>query len=310
MHICFAPKKRFSHISRRNIISSIPLFNLDSATIYRPMAPLKVKDGVHKRKYITSTPAFRLHNFVKLFVAESSSQKSSKAVINGNTYENDVLNVCRRVRFINSPIALTTETMTAGSSAGIDVIIDHNSIKVGIECKRKFAAGMQLSLQYDAENNLWRSGGKNKIPHAAKNLFEQGICDAKIFNNKVPAFVNNNITHEEWTRTKKNFNDQRIPCSSDLISKMYYAKGCSYIQVGTHGLYHTYKDVCNFGVAYFECESAIRIRTKIHSRKNKRGYMIASVTASVVPKICRIKRSNFSLDSLDNLPKNVTLVKN
>lgn len=310
MHVCFAPKKRFPHISRRNIIYSIPLFSLDSTTIYCPATPRKIKDGVRKRKYITSIPTFRLDDFVNLFVAESMSQKGSKAVMNGKAYENDVLNVCRRVRFMDSSVALTTETMTAGSSAGIDVTIDHANKKIGIECKRKFAAGMQLSLQYDVENNLWRSGGKNKIPHAAKDLFEQGIGDTKIFNNRVPAFVNNDITHDEWTRTKKNFNDQRIPCSNDLISKMYYAKGCSYIQVGTHGLYHTHKDVCNFGVSYFECESAIRIRTKIHSRKNKQGYMIASVSASVVPKISKIKRSNVSLDSLDNLPKNVILVKN
>lgn len=310
MHVCFAPKKRFLHIGRRNAIYSVPLFNLDSTTIFCPMAPRKIKDTVRKRKCITSVPTFRLDHFMNLFVTESTTQKGSKAVANGKAYENDVLNVCRRVRFMHSSVALTVETTTAGSSAGIDVTIDHDGEKIGIECKRKFAAGMQLSLQYDIENNRWRSGGKNKIPNDAKDLFEQGIGDTKIYNNKVPAFVNNNITHEEWVRAKKNFGDQSIPCSSDLISKMYYAKGCSYIQVGTHGLFHTHKDICDFGVPYFECESTIRIRTKIHSRKNKQGFMMASVSASVVPKIARIVRSIVSLDSFDNLPKNVVLVKN
>jgi hypothetical protein len=273
-----------------------------------PGAPKKIRQTSCKRKDIKSIPKFSLEDIENLLITVAAR---GKCAANGEKYEQDTLNVCQKIKFKGHSEPLTLKKSTAGSSAGIDLIITHGNNEIGIECKKKFVEGMQMSLRYDKINRIWKSGNKNKIPYVAKELFEKNIAETNLFNSKIPIFMNKNITHDEWLCVKKNssdFSDHRIPCSNDLISKMYYAKGCQYIQIGSHGLYHTFQDVCGFGVPYFTCESSIRIRTKIHARKNKQGYMAASVTSSVVPNMSKIKKSSYSLDNFDSLPKNVQLL--
>ncbi len=89
-------------------------------------------------------------------------------------------------------------------------------------------------------------------------------------------------------------------------SNIYTVKGCKYIQISEKGLYHLGVDTCNFNVPEFICEQKIRIRTKIHTRKNSKGYCSLSVTLSCLPKnIKLLEKSPYSLDDIARLPHNL-----
>jgi hypothetical protein len=62
---------------------------------------------------------------------------------------------------------------------------------------------MQCSLKYDNINNKWIGSLNNKIPENAKNIFQNLISSITLFNSKIPPFINNNITHNEWIKIKK-----------------------------------------------------------------------------------------------------------
>jgi len=82
------------------------------------------------------------------------------------------------------------------------------------------------------------------------------------------------------------------------------SRGCNYIQISNgYGLYHLGHDICNFDVPLFNIEQRLRIRTKIHTRKNKKGFCNLSVTVACQPKdITKVKQSKYSLDDKDKLP--------
>jgi hypothetical protein len=87
-------------------------------------------------------------------------------------------------------------------------------------------------------------------------------------------------------------------------------KECQYIQISDYGLYHLGNDVCNFNVPEFIIEQQLRIRTKIHSSKNKNGFCSISVIASCQPiDIKKLDKSPYSLDSIDMLPPNLLYKK-
>ena len=74
-------------------------------------------------------------------------------------------------------------------------------------------------------------------------------------------------------------------------------------QVSEKGLYHLGNDICNFNVPEFICEQQLRIRTKIHNKKNKKGYCDLSVIVACQPKnIKDLVISNYSLDDETKLP--------
>jgi hypothetical protein len=118
-----------------------------------------------------------------------------------------------------------------------------------------------------------------------------------------------NITHEEWIKIKNetiDFNDSYIECNNDTIKKLYSEKGCSYIQISGKGLYHLGNDICDFNVPIFICDQRLRIRTKIHERKNKKGYCKLSVIIACQPKnINNLINSDYSLDNKIKLPINL-----
>ena len=122
------------------------------------------------------------------------------------------------------------------------------------------------------------------------------------------------ITHEEWLKIKSetnDFNDIYIDCPNDTIKRLYRNKGCSYIQLSEKGLYHLGNDICDFKVPVFICEQQIRVRTKIHERKNKRGFCKLSVTIACQPKnINNLVNSDFSLDNKAKLPNNLVYLNN
>lgn len=98
------------------------------------------------------------------------------------------------------------------------------------------------------------------------------------------------------------------PIHSDTISKLYKAKGCDYIQISNgYGLYHTLNDKYNFEVPLFNVEQQLRVRTKIHRKKNKQGFIDISVTISCQPKnIKKLKQSKYTLD--DEYKLHVSLI--
>jgi hypothetical protein len=116
------------------------------------------------------------------------------------------------------------------------------------------------------------------------------------------------ITHEKWLQIKKDadgkWDDQYFDIPNDTIRKLYREKGCQYIQISDgYGLYHLGEDVCNFSVPVFDIEQELRIRTKIHERKNKQGFCKLSVTIAAKPKnIKSLNKSPYSLDDENKLP--------
>ena len=171
---------------------------------------------------------------------------------------------------------------------------------------------MQCSLKYDNERKKWRGSSKNKIPEHSKHIFEELISTIDLFHGHLPPFMVRDITHEEWIRIKKetnDYNDMYINCPNDTITKLYREKGCHYIQISEKGLYHLGNDVCGFDVPEFICEQQLRIRTKIHTTKNSRGFCKLSVTIACQPKnIKNMVASSYSLDNVEKLPLNLVYV--
>ena len=69
-------------------------------------------------------------------------------------------------------------------------------------------------------------------------------------------------------------------------------------------------DICDFKVPRFICEQRMRIRTKIHTKKNKNGFCNLSVTIACQPiNIKLLEDSPYSLDDIKRLPKNLKYSK-
>jgi len=167
---------------------------------------------------------------------------------------------------------------------------------------------MQCSIKFDNKTKKWISS-KGKNPENCRKIFDDLINNIDLYNGDVPPFMKNPITHEEWIKIKKEtkkWNDVYIDIPKDTIRRLYFVKDCKYIQISNnHGLYCLEEDICNFNVPLFEVEQ-LRIRTKIHSRKNKKGFCSLSVTASCKPiNIKQLIPSKYSLDNKDKLPLNL-----
>ena len=249
----------------------------------------------------------------KLKSNSKEKYKGSLCSIKGNEYEKNVHDVCSQIKFEDSEVPFCTCDILGRSTSKNDLVcnfIENNDIGIEIK-KKKTPDWMQMSITYN--NNKWKSKGRSKIPKKSVKIFEKIIKNKNIFDNKIPPFVKKKITHVEWIKIKKlndDFKDCYYDCDSNTISRLYKAKGCSYLQISEKGLYHTGNDICNFGVPYFECDQHIRVRTKIHSRENAKGYMSASITIAAKPKkINDLKTSPYSLDNLNKLPQKLIKIK-
>jgi len=186
-----------------------------------------------------------------------------------------------------------------------------NSINdISIEIKKsKTPDWMQCSLKYDNINKKWIGSTKNKIPENSKIIFENLIKTVTLFNGNIPPFMLKDITYDEWKKIKNettDFNDTYIDCPNDTIKKLYSQKNCKYIQISDKGLYYLDSDVCSFKVPVFICEQQLRVRTKIHTRKNNNGFCKLSVTIACQPKnIKDLINSEYSLDNKTKLPNNL-----
>lgn len=239
------------------------------------------------------------------------NQRGSNCSKEGGKYELRVYNIVNKYKLDNMLFCTQLESELAGSSSGCDILCNYNGNKnIGIEIKKcNTPDWMQCVIKYCSINNIWIVPDKGKIAKECKDIFNELITNVSIFNNEKPPFIDNNITHDEWINIKNStnkWNDNYYDIPDDIIKKLYSAKGCYYIQISDYGLYHLGNDICNFNVPEFNIESRLRVRTKIHSRKNKKGFCSISVTIACQPKkISTLQKSNYSLDNTDKLPNNL-----
>lgn len=230
---------------------------------------------------------------------------------NGNAYEIQIFNVLKHVKIDYKKFNNQTESELGKSSSKNDIICLFNEQDIGIEIKKfNTPDWMQCSINIDSSTNNWVGSNKCKIPELCKRLFNELLQDINLFNGMIPPFMKKKITHDEWIKIKNNtiyWNDQYIDIPNDTILKMYQMKDCKYIQVSNYGLYHLGYDICNFNVPPFIIDQQIRIRTKVHKRKDNNEFCCLSVTAACKPKnIKLLEKSQFSLDDVNKLPLSCT----
>ena len=168
---------------------------------------------------------------------------------------------------------------------------------------------MQCSIKYNENLKIWETSKKCKIPKKCRDLFTKFLNGKKLFKGNIPPFMKKKLKHNEWVIIKKNtdlWNDSYFDIPNDTIKKLYSLKNCQYIQISNYGLYNLGNDICKFNVPEFNIEQKIRIRTKIHKRKNKQGFCNLSVIISPQPKNIKLLiKSPYSLDNKNKLPKNL-----
>jgi hypothetical protein len=240
-------------------------------------------------------------------------KKGSQCSVKGKAYEIEIAKTCQKFRSPHMEIPFNTQKdeELGGCCADTDILLNWKKEKdVGVEAKRPTPDWMQMKLAKDLSGN-WVGGESIKIPKESRTIFHNIIQSSNLFQGKTPTFLERKITYTEWKEIKKanpEFKDHYIPCPETTIANLYRAKNCPYIQVLGKGLYHTGIDVCEFGVPLFQCEQRIRIRCKVHSEKDSRGFASLSVTAAAQPKNSKIKDlldSPYSLDSAAKMPPQV-----
>ncbi len=245
---------------------------------------------------------------------ENNKKKNLKGAgcsIMGKKYELQIYNIVKMCKLNGNEFNTQTEYELGGCSIRNDIECNMSYKKdIQIEIKKsKTPDWMQCSLKYDSINKKWIGSSKNKIPEKSKIIFEELVSNIILFNGRVPPFMTKDITHEEWVKIKKettDFNDIYIDCPTDTIKKLYSEKQCKYIQISDKGLYHLGTDICEFKVPEFICHQQLRVRTKIHTRKNNKGFCKLSVTIACQPKnINGLVISNYSLDNQMKLPHNL-----
>lgn len=237
--------------------------------------------------------------------------KGSKCSFYGKKYEMQVYNIVKNCFFNTKPFNTQDIKELGGCTSTNDIQCNFQNTKdLSIEIKKYNTPDwMQCSLCYDVVNKKWIGSKNNKIPHKSKSIFENFLQDIKLFNGNIPPFLEKNMTYEEWTDVKSkttDFNDEYFSCPNDTIKNLYKEKGCAYIQISEKGLYHLGGDICSFGVPEFICEQEMRVRIKVHSTRNAKGFCSLSVTISCKPKNLKdLPISLFSLDNTIRLPKNL-----
>jgi hypothetical protein len=239
--------------------------------------------------------------------------KGSRCSKEGNNYEKIIYNTIKNKKLNGNMFNTQSEKELGGSSSKNDIECNFEKHRdVGIEIKKfNTPDWMQCTIKYDKDVKKWIPSKKGKIPKECSDLFEKIINNINLYNGEIPPFVEKNITHQEWLQIKgttDKWKDVYADIPNNIIKELYKKKGCFYIQISNgYGLYHLGEDICKFGVPEFITEQQIRIRTKIHSRKNKKGFCSISVTAASQPKnIKNLIPSNYSLDCEEKLPCNLS----
>jgi hypothetical protein len=241
--------------------------------------------------------------------------KGSRCSENGKAYEKMVHNVIRHCSIDDKPFHTQKEDELAGSSNRNDIECNFNTERdIGIEVKKYLTPDwMQCSVKYDKKTKSWEATKKGKNPVECRKIFNSLINKLNLYDGEIPPFMKTPITHEEWVNIKRGtqkWDDKYFDIPPDCISKLYKAKGCNYIQISDgYGLYCLGDDICHFDVPCFYVEQQLRVRTKIHTKKNKKGYCCLSVTVACQPKnITKLEKSKYTLDDIDKLP--ISLIHN
>lgn len=240
----------------------------------------------------------------------STPLKGAGCSISGKKYELQVYDIVKKCKLKNQYFNTQKENELGGCHSKNDIECVMGSVKIPIEIKKiNTPDWMQCSLKYDSVDKKWKGGSKNKIPENSKKIFEEYISTMTLFDGKIPPFMLKDMTHQEWLKIKKEttiFNDCYLDCPDDTIKKLYSEKGCVYVQISDKGLYHLGNDVCKFNVPEFVCEQQLRVRTKIHTTNDSKGFCKLSVMISCQPKnIKHLPESNCSLDDCLKLPENL-----
>ncbi len=254
-----------------------------------------------------------INNFNNLGVTtEKSKVKGKQCSIEGSNYEKKIHNILLYTKIDGEAFNTQKEEDLAGSGHGNDIECDYKGKKVGIEVKKcKAPDWMQSSIKL--VDNKWVPTTKGNKNNKSIEIFEKILSDINLYERKTPPFFEKELTHKEWTKIKEEtniWNDFYKNIPNNTINELYKEKGCYYMQVSDYGLYHLGEDICNFGVPEFTIEQELRIRIKIHTRKDKKGKCRMSVTAACKPKnIKNLEKSKYSLDDVDKLPTNLIYKK-
>ncbi len=245
--------------------------------------------------------------------------KGKMCSVSGNNYEKQVHSIVHRCTLYDIPFNTQNVSDLGSSTNKNDIVCNLKSTDgsidktFGIEIKRYNTPDwMQCSISFDEKLNKWTAHKiKSKIPIECYNIFEGLLNHINLFNGNIPPFIHKHITYDEWLSIKKSnhiWNDLYIDIPNNTIQKLYSIKGCKYIQLSNgYGLYHLGHDICNFNVPEFIIDQQLRIRVKVHSRKNKNGFCNLSITAACQPKkIKLLTKSPYSLDNIQSLPLNLT----
>ena len=245
----------------------------------------------------------------------NTNNKGLNCSINGNSYEQQIHNILKFTFINNKPFHTQNEKDLGGSKSCNDIECNmYLENDIGIEVKKaKTPDWMQCSLKLNETQEKWIGSEKGKIPQESRNEFNKLLESTILFNNNIPPFLQKQLTHKEWLDIKnknKIFDDYYIKIPNDTINKLYLAKNCYYIQISEYGLYRLGDDICGFNVPLFQISQKMRIRIKIHQRKNKLGFCVMSVIASCLPNdISLLQVSPYTLDNKERLPKNLEYKK-
>lgn len=253
-------------------------------------------------------------NYIYPNIVMNPIGRGASCSVEGKKYENVIYNIVKKCDLNNNKFNTQFEYELGGCNSQNDIecnLFENNDIPIEIK-KMNTPDWMQSSLHYNEERMRWTGSVKNKIPEKSKVIFEEIISNISLFNGKIPPFMLRDMTHDKWVKIKKetnDYNDTYIDCPNDTIKKLYREKGCYYIQISGKGLYHLGHDICGFNVPEFICEQEFRIRTKIHTRQNSKGFCKLSVVIACKPKnIKTLIKSTYSLDNIGLLPKNLIYV--
>lgn len=252
-------------------------------------------------------------------IAAAQPRKGSQCSVNGQKYENQIVQKCLALQHATTGTPLCTSQRTGGSSTGHDVtLLASNGRSFGIEAKcypnpdwGQFGLVDGTTLE-EAQHKPVRD---EAVGVFISELFTGCVApklkkhDPWIHQGCVPSLKGIARTTDEFNelkRTRTDLHDFYIPCDrQDLITLYYRAKGCNYIQVAGHGLYHLGVDTEGFGVPEFKVPTRIRVRTKIHSSGKGAKPFTSSWTLAFQPMNAPAP-SPYTLDGTGTIPTTLT----